>query len=353
MTHHHVTNDVRNEAQAARSGIRPWLFFLVAALFYFYEFFARVAPGVLQKDILEVTGATEGAFGLSMSMYFLAYAPAQLVVGRLLDRFGTRFVVALAAIFVALGCLILASSDSIVTMGIGRFLQELGSAVAYLGVIYLAMVWFPPQRHGIIPGLTVAIGTLGASTAQYPLSVMADSFGWRAPVLTCAIAGFGIAIMLWFLLPRRPSWFIELMREDGYKPDLPVPILTTIMNVAKDRQLWLIALSSAGLYLPPLCHRRSLGRCVLTDRIWTLNQRSKPCYDMCLHRIRCWWRRLRVPCRPPWTQKDSLFGLRHCLDNYCFIDHVRKHPTHMAHRRTAGHVRLHHRRPSTILRDDG
>ena len=250
MTHHHVTNDVRNEAQAARSGIRPWLFFLVAALFYFYEFFARVAPGVLKKDILEATGATEGAFGLSMSMYFLAYAPAQLVVGRLLDRFGTRFVVAPAAIFVALGCLILASSDSIVTMGIGRFLQGLGSAVAYLGVIYLAMIWFPPQRHGIIPGLTVAMGTLGASTAQYPLSVMADSFGWRAPVLTCAIAGFGIAIMLWFLLPRRPSWFIELMREDGYKPDLPVPILTTIMNVAKDRQLWLIALSSAGLYLP-------------------------------------------------------------------------------------------------------
>jgi MFS family permease len=79
---------------------------------------------------------------------------------------------------------------------------------------------------------------------------MAESFGWRAPVLTCAIAGFGIAIMLWFLLPRRPSWFIELMREDGYNPDLPVPILTTIMNIAKDRQLWLIALSSAGLYLP-------------------------------------------------------------------------------------------------------
>jgi MFS family permease len=138
MTDHQVSNAVRNEAQAARSGIRPWLFFLVAALFYFYEFFARVAPGVLKKDILEVTGASEGAFGLSMSMYFLAYAPAQLVVGRLLDRFGTRFVVAPAAIFVALGCLILASSDSIVAMGIGRFLQGLGSAVAYLGVIYLA-----------------------------------------------------------------------------------------------------------------------------------------------------------------------------------------------------------------------
>ena len=94
------------------------------------------------------TGASEGEFGLAMGMYFLAYAPAQLIVGRMLDRFGTRVVVAPAAIIVALGCLLLASTDSIVLMGVGRFLQGLGSSVAYLGVVYLALVWFPPHRHG-------------------------------------------------------------------------------------------------------------------------------------------------------------------------------------------------------------
>jgi MFS family permease len=250
MPHHHTRHGVHKEAQEARSGVRPWLFFLVGSVFYFYEFFARVAPGVLKKDIIDVTGSTEGQFGLAMGMYFLAYAPAQLVVGRLLDRFGTRFIIAPAAIIVAAGCLLFASTDSIVAMGIGRFLQGLGSAVAYLGVVYLAMVWFPPHRHGIVPGLTVAMGTLGASTAQYPLTVMADSYGWRAPIYICAIAGLGIAVMLWFLVPRRPSWFIELMREDGYDPDVPVPILTTIVHVAKDRQLWLISLAAAGLYLP-------------------------------------------------------------------------------------------------------
>ena len=250
MPHHHTSSSLHKEAQEARSGVRPWLFFLVGSVFYFYEFFARVAPGVLKKDIIDVTGTTEGGFGLAMGMYFLAYAPAQLVVGRLLDRFGTRFIVAPAAIIVAAGCLLVASTDSIVAMGIGRFLQGLGSAVAYLGVVYLAMVWFPPHRHGIVPGLTVAMGTLGASTALYPLTFMADSFGWRAPIHFCAIAGLGIAVMLWFLVPRRPSWFIDLMREDGYDPDVPVPILTTIVHIAKDRQLWLISLAAAGLYLP-------------------------------------------------------------------------------------------------------
>ena len=241
---------VAREAHEARSGFRPWLFFLVGAAFYFYEFFARVSPGVLKSDILEVTGSTEGRFGLAMGMYFLAYAPAQLVVGRMLDRFGTRLVVAPAAVVVALGCLLLASANSLVVMGVGRFLQGLGSAVAYLGVVYLAMVWFPPKRHGIVPGLTIAMGTLGASTAQYPLAEVAQAFGWRAPLYACGVAGLAIAVMLWFLVPRRPLWFFELMKQDGFDPDLPEPFLNTLGRIAKDRQLWLVSLAAAGLYLP-------------------------------------------------------------------------------------------------------
>jgi nitrate/nitrite transporter NarK len=116
--------------------------------------------------------------------------------------------------------------------------------------VYLAMVWFPPRRHGIVPGLTVAMGTLGASTAQYPLVKVAEALGWRAPLYGCGVAGLVIAVMLWFLVPRRPLWFFELMKEDGFDPDLPEPFLKTLGRIAKDRELWLVSLAAAGLYLP-------------------------------------------------------------------------------------------------------
>lgn len=243
-------SDACKAAQQARTGLQPWLFFFVASAFYFYEFFARVAPGVLKSDIRSVTGASEGEFGLAMGMYFLAYAPAQLIVGRMLDRFGTRVVVAPAAIIVALGCLLLASTDSILLMGIGRLLQGLGSSVGYLGVVYLALVWFPPHRHGIIPGITVAMGTLGGCTAQYPLAIASQEWGWHVPLFLCTAIGVVIAVLLWCLLPRRPEWFIDLMREDGYEPDLPEPMVSMILRIAGNRQLWLISLAAAGLYLP-------------------------------------------------------------------------------------------------------
>ena len=95
----------------------------------------RVALACL-SELTQVTGASDGAYGLAMSMYFLAYAPAQLLVGRLLDRHGVRAIAAPASLLVAVGCLLFVTTTDLAVMGLGRFLQGLGSSVAYLGVIY-------------------------------------------------------------------------------------------------------------------------------------------------------------------------------------------------------------------------
>ena len=240
----------RLRAKRARQGWRPWMLFGVASLFYFYEFFARVAPGVLHSELMKVSGASEGAFGFSMSLYFLAYAPAQLLVGRLLDRHGVRAVAAPASLLVALGCLLFATSDNIVLMGLGRFLQGLGSSVAYLGVIYLSLIWLPPQRHGMVPGMVTAIGTLGAATAQLPLLLISDQFGWRMPLLIGSVAGVIIASLIWCYLPRRPSWFVELMREDGFDPRSPEPMGFQLNRILHQPSLWILSLAAAGIYLP-------------------------------------------------------------------------------------------------------
>ena len=60
--------------------------------------------------------------------------------------------------------------------------QGLDSTVAYLGVIYFLLIWLPPQRHDMVPGMVTAIGTLGAATAQLPLLVISERFGWRMPL---------------------------------------------------------------------------------------------------------------------------------------------------------------------------
>ncbi|MFP8880792.1 MAG: MFS transporter, partial [Myxococcota bacterium] len=39
-------------------------------------------------------------------------------------------------------------------------------------------------------------------------------------------------------------------KEDGFDPDLPEPFHKTLGRIAKDRELWVVSLAAAGLYLP-------------------------------------------------------------------------------------------------------
>ena len=99
-------------------------------------------------------------------------------------------------------------------------------------------------------GGEVRASTLGAATAQFPLLLVSDHFGWRMPLLICTVAGVVIAWLIWSFLPRRPNWFMELMREDGFDPDSPEPMGFQLNRILHKRSLWILSLAAAGIYLP-------------------------------------------------------------------------------------------------------
>ena len=68
-------------AQRARRGWRPWILFGIASLFYFYEFFARVAPGVLQSELTQASGAGGGGLWLGHEHVFPGLRPGPAAGG--------------------------------------------------------------------------------------------------------------------------------------------------------------------------------------------------------------------------------------------------------------------------------
>ena len=146
-----------------------------------YEFFARVAPGVLQGELTRVSRAVTVLLVRHESV-FSCLCPYTATDRPTSGSSWRCAIAALASLFVALGCLLLGTTDNLIVMGLGRYLQGLDSTVAYLGVIYFLLIWLPPQRHDMVPGMVTAIGTLGAATAQLPLLVISERFGWRMPL---------------------------------------------------------------------------------------------------------------------------------------------------------------------------
>ena len=231
--------------------VRAWIAWAIPALFFLYEFMIRVMPAVIEGPLQHQLNANAGDIGLSMSFYYYAYGPMQLVVGVLLDRYGARFPLAIAAIVCAVGAVSFALAHSLFGLGAGRFLMGFGSAFAYVGTVYVATIWFPGRRIALISGLTVTLGMLGAILAESTLQFLVDRTSWQNVMYGFAVLGIVLAVILFMFVPRRPTWFLEHVHASHEGDDTCHPgVLTCIKQVLLNRQTVLLGLVTGLVYLP-------------------------------------------------------------------------------------------------------
>lgn len=154
-------------------------------------------------------------FGVIAAFYFYAYAPMQLPAGLLFDRYGPRKLMTAALILCAIGSFFFASTDSVVTASMGRFLIGIGSAFSFIGVLVLVSRWFPAQHFAILAGVAQLMSSVGAVFGEMPLATLIDYVGWRQASFILAGVGFLLALMLWCFIrdyPHQPTQSLPTRR---------------------------------------------------------------------------------------------------------------------------------------------
>lgn len=205
---------------ALRAAIPPiglsFLMWGLAAAFYLYGFFQRVTPAALAHELSKELAQTATALGWLSATYFYCYAIMQLPSGLLADKFGPRKLFIAASAAAAAGTLLFAFAESFTTAAVGRGIIGGAAAVGWIGMLKLAAHWFSPQKFASISGLSLAVGTLGAVLAGFPLRLLSDEFGWR--IVVAGSAGFALLLMLGMMF---------IMRDDpsdrGYRSWSPAP----------------------------------------------------------------------------------------------------------------------------------
>ncbi len=188
----------------------------LAAAFYLYGFFQRVTPAALAHELSKELAPTATALGWLSATYFYCYAFMQLPSGLLADKFGPRRLFIAASAAAVVGTLLFAFADSFVTAAIGRGIIGGAAAVGWIGMLKLAAHWFSPQKFASVSGLSLAVGTLGAVLAGFPLRLLSDEYGWR--IVVASSAGFALLLMLMFMLVLRDD-----PEERGYRSWSPAP----------------------------------------------------------------------------------------------------------------------------------
>src|SRR5262245_62355653 len=102
--------------------VLPLLGWLTGAVFFFYAWVLRVAPSVMVEELMRDFTVGAAVLGHLSAAYFYGYAGMQVPVGLLLDRFGPRRLMTVAALACAAGCVLFALSSSLAAATAGRLL---------------------------------------------------------------------------------------------------------------------------------------------------------------------------------------------------------------------------------------
>ena len=218
--------------------------FAIASAFFLFEFVTRVEPGLATDGIRGFYHLSDKGFGTLSSLFFWVYAPMQIVVGLLLDRYGARRFILLGSLLCALGVLLFAATPNPVVAGIGRAMTGFGASFAFVAALWLVNHWFVPQRFALLSGAVNAVGMLGTAIGGVVLSDAIARAGWREVFFGTAAAGVVIFVAALLFLREPPS-------PASTATSGPVEhVRQSLAAVAGSPRIWAIAMVGMLYYMP-------------------------------------------------------------------------------------------------------
>lgn len=231
-----------------------WLIWGLAASFYFLDYLARVAPGVMHQFLQRDFGINEAGFGILTASFYVPYILMQIPVGLTVDRFSIRWLLTFMSLLTAFGCVLFGLADSLFVASVARMFIGFSAAFAFVCALRLATSWFPPLMLGLLAGLTQALGMLGAAAGEAPVSLMVAGIGWRHSMLVIAIIFVILALLLFRFIQDRPGHANEEQTASN-----PVSILYSLKTILSHRQTWINALYAGFLFGPTAVIGESIG----------------------------------------------------------------------------------------------
>lgn len=182
-----------------RMAIAAWL---LASVYYFYQYTLRSAPSVMMPELSEAFGLSALGVAALVGLFYFGYSPFSLVAGVALDRLGAKKVVPLGAAFVGIGALLFATGSESAA-NVGRFLQGAGGVFALIGAIYIATKHFSATLAATMIGATQMFGMAGGAAGQFAVGPMiAKGLPWNYFWLGMGAIGIILSVALIFILPK-------------------------------------------------------------------------------------------------------------------------------------------------------
>ena len=204
----------------------------------------RNVLGVLNKTLQQDLGWSEIDYSNLVVAFQAAYALGLVVVGRLIDKLGTRLGYALAMIFWSLASMGTALGSSLRSFAVSRFALGLGEAAVFPASIKAVAEWFPKKERALATGIFNAGTSIGAMLTPVVVPWINARWGWRGAFVGIGAIGF-VWLVFWLLIYGKPEDHPRVSRAElQYIRSDPQPAAGKIKWAAllPLRQTWAFAL---------------------------------------------------------------------------------------------------------------
>src|SRR6202521_3213106 len=164
----------------------------------------RNVLGVLNKTLQHDLGWSEIDYSNLVVSFQAAYALGMVVVGRLIDKLGTRLGYALAMVFWSLASMGTALGSSLTSFAVSRVALGFGEAAVFPASIKAVAEWFPKKERALATGIFNAGTSIGAMLTPVVVPWINARWGWRGAFIGIGALGF-VWLVFWLLIYRKPE----------------------------------------------------------------------------------------------------------------------------------------------------
>ena len=242
VTEKTITTDA---SSATRIGRFRWT---ICALLFFaatINYIDRQVIGILKPDLKRELGWDEIAYSNVVFWFQAAYALGFIVMGRLMDRLGTRRGFSFAIIFWSLAAMAHSLASSVRSFSLARFALGLGEAGNFPAAIKTVAEWFPKKERALATGIFNAGTNVGAIVTPLTVPLIVRFWGWRWAFIITGALGF-IWLIAWLALYRKPHEHkrckqaeLDYINSDPPEKEIKIPW----MRLLPHRQTWAFAVA--------------------------------------------------------------------------------------------------------------
>lgn len=200
----------------------------------FFNYVDRGAIGIAAPIMTAELKLRPEAFGFVVSAFFWVYAPVQLFVGWLVDRFNVYRLMAAGVILWAVGTLLTGFAVGFGSLLLLRILLGLGETIAFPGGSKIITRHVPSEHRGMANAVLALGIALGPAAGTLAGGLILASFGWRA-----IFFAFGAVTLLW-LAP----WYFAVPRGD--ETSLPGERRVPVRTLIGKWPLWAMSIAHAA-----------------------------------------------------------------------------------------------------------